>query len=76
LVARTGDRTTRGTHASHVDAHHDAPDLRGVLAADHPAPGQEALEIQEKVRVRVPRAYIENIWNEDKGESKADTKAA
>jgi preprotein translocase subunit YajC len=38
------------------------------------------LEIQEKVRVRVPRAYIENIWNEDKGEnkgeSKADTKAA
>jgi preprotein translocase subunit YajC len=34
------------------------------------------LEIQEKVRVRVPRAYIENIWNEDKGENKADTKAA
>lgn len=40
------------------------------------------LEIQEKVRVRVPRAYIENTWSaksdksddkdkDDKGESKA-----
>jgi preprotein translocase subunit YajC len=32
------------------------------------------LEIQEKVRVRVPRAYIENIWNEDKGENKGESK--
>lgn|SRR3954467_2978913 len=35
------------------------------------------LEIQEKVRVRVPRAYIEGRWDEDKGlDKKNDTKAA
>ncbi|MBE7453749.1 MAG: preprotein translocase subunit YajC [Kofleriaceae bacterium] len=33
------------------------------------------LEIQEKVRVRVPRAYIENKWTEAKGEAKADKAA-
>ncbi len=38
------------------------------------------LEIQEKVRVRVPRAYIENTWSaksEDKDDKdKGDAKAA
>lgn len=30
------------------------------------------LEIQEKVRVRVPRAYIENKWSAPGSETKAD----
>ncbi len=30
------------------------------------------LEIQEKVRVRVPRAYIENKWTATANEAKAD----
>ncbi len=30
------------------------------------------LEIQEKVRVQVPRAYIENKWTQSASESKAD----
>lgn len=34
------------------------------------------LEVQEKVRVQVPRTYIENVWSDDKGEAKADAKAA
>jgi preprotein translocase subunit YajC len=37
------------------------------------------LEIQEKVRVKVPRAYIENTWSDEKSEKsddKDDTKAA
>lgn len=33
------------------------------------------LEIQEKVRVRVPRAYIENKWTPSASESKADKAA-
>jgi len=33
------------------------------------------LEIQEKVRVRVPRAYIENKWTGSATETKADAKA-
>jgi preprotein translocase subunit YajC len=33
------------------------------------------LEIQEKVRVRVPRAYIENKWSPSANEAKADKAA-
>jgi preprotein translocase subunit YajC len=33
------------------------------------------LEIQEKVRVRVPRAYIENKWSPSASETKADKAA-
>jgi preprotein translocase subunit YajC len=33
------------------------------------------LEIQEKVRVRVPRAYIENKWSSSSNEAKADKAA-
>lgn len=33
------------------------------------------LEIQEKVRIRVPRAYIENKWSPSASETKADKAA-
>ena len=33
------------------------------------------LEIQEKVRVRVPRAYIENKWSPSASETKAEKAA-
>lgn len=33
------------------------------------------LEIQEKVRVRVPRAYIENKWTGSATDAKADAKS-
>ncbi|MEZ4402167.1 MAG: preprotein translocase subunit YajC [Kofleriaceae bacterium] len=51
--------------------------ITGVQASD-----VVVLEIQEKVRVRVPRAYIENVWSaaDDKGgkdkDAKSESKAA